>query len=76
MTESVITQQLVKQMDQLPLESQRKVLDFAQALALALPRGVPGRSLLRFAGSIPADDLRTMSDAIEAGCEQVDTDEW
>ena len=76
MTESAITQQLVKQMDQLPLESQRKVLDFAQALALALPRGVPGRSLLRFAGAIPADDLKAMSDAIKADCEQVDTDEW
>ena len=76
MTESAITQQLVKQMDRLPLESQRKVLDFAQALALALPRGVPGRSLLRFAGAIPADDLRAMSEVIETDCEQVDTDEW
>jgi hypothetical protein len=76
MTESVITQQLIKQVDQLPLEFQRKVLDFAQALALSLPKGVPGRSLLRFAGAIEADDLRAMSEAIEAGCEQVDADEW
>ena len=76
MTESVITQQLVQQVDQLPLEFQRKVLDFAQALALALPKGVPGRSLLRFAGAIEAEDLKTMSKAIEAGCERVDADEW
>jgi hypothetical protein len=76
MTESAITRQLVEQVDQLPLESQRKVLDFAQALALALPKGVPGRSLLRFAGAIEADDLRAMSEAIHVGCEQVDADEW
>ena len=76
MTESVITQQLIKQVDQLPLEFQRRVLDFAQALALSLPKGVPGRSLLRFAGTIEAQDLKTMSEAIEASCEQVDTDEW
>ena len=76
MTESVITQLLVEQVDQLPLEFQRKVLDFAQALALALPKGVPGVSLLRFAGAIELDDLRAMSEAIEVGCEQVDTNEW
>ena len=76
MTESVITQQLVEQVDQLPLEFQRKVLDFAQALALALPKGVPGRSLLRFAGAIEAEDLKAMSEAIQADCGQVDADEW
>ena len=76
MTESVITQQLVEQVDQLPLELQKKVLDFAQALVLTLPRGVPGRSLLKFCGAIDADDLRLMAEAIEAGCEQVDADEW
>ena len=76
MTESVITKQLVEQVDRLPLESQRKVLDFAQALALALPKGVPGRSLLRFGGTIPADDLDAMSKAIQTDCEQLDADEW
>ena len=76
MTESVITQQLVEQVDRLPPEFQRKVLDFAQALALALPKGVPGRSLVRFAGTIDADDLKAMSQAIKADCEQVDADEW
>ena len=75
MTESVITQQLVAQVDQLPLEFQRKVLDFAQALAMALPKGVPGRSPVRFAGGIEAADVQAMSEAIKAGCGQVDADE-
>jgi hypothetical protein len=32
--------------------------------------------LLQFVGMIPADDLQKMSDAIEAGCERIDSEEW
>lgn len=35
-----------------------------------------GRDLLKFVGSIPADDLKRMSEAIEEGCERVDLNEW
>ncbi|MDA0244090.1 MAG: hypothetical protein OT477_11795 [Chloroflexi bacterium] len=45
----------------------------AQAL---LPQGTPPHITLRFAGLIPLDDLERMSEAIETGCEQVDSDEW
>ena len=34
------------------------------------------RILLQFVGVIPADDLQKMSDAIEAGCEGIDSEEW
>ena len=70
-----IQEQLLQQLDPLPEDLQRRVLDFAQALALSVPKGVPGKRLLRFAGAIPADDLRLMQEAIESGCEQVDN-EW
>jgi hypothetical protein len=72
---SAIKEKVLEQLDVLPDELQRRVLDFAQALALSLPKGVPGANLLRFAGSIPPDDLRLMSEAIESGCEEVG-DEW
>jgi hypothetical protein len=39
-------------------------------------RGTPGQQLLRFAGSIPLDDLQLMGEAIEQDCERVDIDEW
>ena len=42
----------------------------------ACPRGVPGARLLPFAGSIPAEDLKVMEDAIREGCERVDPDGW
>lgn len=76
MTYSTIKQEIVRELDHLPLELQRRVLDFAQALVLSLPKGVPGRQLLRFAGALEAEDIQAMTQAIEAGCEQVDVDEW
>ena len=72
---TLIKERLLEQLDSLPEDLQRRVLDFAQALAMTSPRGVPGAQLLRFVGVIPADDLQRMSDAIEAGCEEVG-DEW
>jgi hypothetical protein len=71
-----IKRKLLEQLEALPYEFQRRVLDFAQALALSVPKGIPGEQLLRFAGAIPADDLQMMAQAIEAGCERIDWDEW
>ncbi|MDJ1181628.1 hypothetical protein [Roseofilum casamattae] len=38
--------------------------------------GTPGRELLRFAGSIPTEDLKIMADAIQEDCSRIDIDEW
>jgi hypothetical protein len=61
------------QIDKLPHDLQARVLDIIKALT---PKGVEGKSLLRFEGSISADDLQLMSKAIEEGCEKVDINEW
>lgn len=58
----------------LPVAQQYQVLEYARTLAS--PTGVPGASLLKFAGSIDEDELDRMSQAIEEGCEKVDSDEW
>jgi len=71
-----IKRKLLEQLEALPYEFQRRVLDFTQALALSVPKGVPGKQLLRFVGAIPADDLQTIAETIEAGCERIDWDEW
>lgn len=57
-------------------EEQRQVLEYARALGEASQRGVPGEALLRFANSIPADDLREIAQAIEEGCEHLDARAW
>ncbi len=71
-----VKKEIIQQIGRLDYEHQRRVLDFARALAVTGPKGVPGKQLLSFAGSIPADDLKAMKYAIEDSCEKVDLNEW
>ena len=76
MVSPVMEQELHQQLSALPLGQQRQVLDFARALSLAQPSGVPGSALLPFAGAIEADDLLIMSKAADEDCEQVTSSDW
>lgn len=71
-----IVGKVVEYLKDLPQELQWRVLEFTRALAQSTPRGIPGRELLRFAGTISAEDTELMREAIERGCEQVDANEW
>ena len=71
-----LEQELLDYLNHLAPEQQRQVVDFARTLAAAQVRGVPGHTLLRFAGAIPPEDLVTMARTIEEDCEQVNLDEW
>ncbi|HHW41883.1 MAG TPA: hypothetical protein GXX19_12210 [Syntrophomonadaceae bacterium] len=75
MAREYVKQEILKQLDRLPYEVQRQVLNYVRTLA-SFPKGVPGKQLVRFAGTLSEEDARVMSQAIEIGCEQVDTDEW
>ena len=76
MTPPTLETEIREQLAQLPLEQRRQVVEFARALVTARVRGVPGQTLLQFAGTIDAEDLAAMTQAIEEGCEQVQSDEW
>ena len=76
MAELTITDRITEQIEHLPSEFQRRVLDFVEALAKSRPRGEPGANLLRFAGSLDPQSAQEMRAAIEEGCERVDPDEW
>ncbi len=76
MTHSSIKKEIVEQLDHLPPELQRRVLDFTRALTLSSPKGVPGKQLLRFAGILETEDAQAMVRAIEAGCERMSEDKW
>ncbi|MGQ9824092.1 MAG: hypothetical protein ACUVSK_03700 [Desulfotomaculales bacterium] len=71
-----IKQEILKEIDCLPLHIQKRVLDFARTLKSTLYEGVPGRELLRFAGSISPEEGELINRAIEEACEQVDPGEW
>ena len=71
-----LQEDILEELDKLPIEQQQWVLDFARALALTKPVGREGKELLHFAGAIEVDDLNTMAQAIEQGCEQINIYEW
>ncbi|MBD1996481.1 hypothetical protein H6G00_07605 [Leptolyngbya sp. FACHB-541] len=71
-----IINEVVEQLKIMPQHLQWQVLEFARSLVKVEMQGTPGQQLLRFAGSIPPDDLRLMQEAIEQDCEQIDTSEW
>jgi len=71
-----IINEVIEQLRTMPQHLQYQVLEFARILAKSQVRGTPGQELVRFAGSIPLEDLLLMREAIEQDCEQVDTDEW
>jgi hypothetical protein len=73
---SAIKTKVIEQLDTLPENLQRQVLEFVQALQVLVRRGVSGKQMLQFAGAIPLDDLESMRQTIESGCEQVDLNEW
>jgi hypothetical protein len=76
MVSAIIKDELLSRIDQLPVELQRRVIAFANALVLSNPKGTPGRDLLRFAGTLDEDSAREMQEAIEDACERVDVNEW
>jgi len=71
-----VKKEIINQIGMLDYEHQRRVLDFVRALAVTNPKGVPGKELLSFAGTFPADDLKVMEQAIEDNCEKVNLNEW
>jgi hypothetical protein len=71
-----IVSEILEQVKALPDSLQNQVLSFARALRLITQQGIPGKSYLQFAGSIPTEDIEEIRRAIETDCEQIDPNEW
>lgn len=56
-------------------EQQNKVLSYVKSL-LKKTKNSNQQELLQFAGSIDPKDIQEISTAIEAGCENIDKNEW
>ncbi|MBT9547443.1 MAG: hypothetical protein IV090_18765 [Candidatus Sericytochromatia bacterium] len=59
------THEIMTELKSLPLGEQKEVLDFVRYLKFKQKKGVPGSVLLPFAGTIPAEELAQMQQAIE-----------
>ena len=71
-----VKKEIIEQMGRLDCEHQRRVLDFARALAVTEPKGIPGKSLLTLGEIIHTKKKKTKKKAIEDNCEKVDKSEW
>ena len=60
----VFKEEIGDEIGRLDYGNQRRVLDFAKALAAAGRKGMPGKRLLSFASAIPPEDLGEMRNAI------------
>lgn len=76
MVSQSIEVQLRDELSKLSLHKQQRVPEFARRLSSGLPPGTPGKDLLRFAGTISAQDAKQMRHAIEEGCERIDPNGW
>ena len=71
-----IANKVFEELKILPQDLQKRVLEYTHALGQLVPHGTPGRNFLRFAGTIPPDDLELMRQEIEQSCERVDINAW
>ena len=67
--------EFLKNLGLLSKDQQSKVLAFVKSL-LSRDQKTNQQELLKFAGSIDPNSILEMSTAIEAGCENVDKNEW
>lgn len=65
--------ELLKNLGMLSQQQQAKALAYIKSL---LKQDNGNQKLLQFAGSVDSVSIREMKDAIEAGCENIDTNEW
>jgi hypothetical protein len=72
MTDISVEKEILDEIHKLGEDQQKEVLEFVRSLASFELVGVPGKHLLRFAGTINKDDLQKMSEAIQGDCERVD----
>jgi len=70
-----IPAQIHSELIELPREAQRRVLDFVRSLK-NLGGGMSVDALNKHVGTLDPNEGKAMRDAIEAGCEQVNMDEW
>ncbi|MBU1181959.1 MAG: hypothetical protein KKF00_07330 [Proteobacteria bacterium] len=73
---NIITEEISNKLQEMSNEQHQQVLEFVRSLVNSKQTGVSGKTLLSFAGKIPPGELELMKQAIEEGCEKVNTNEW
>jgi hypothetical protein len=75
MTSKAFENEFLKNLGLLSKEQQNKVITYVEAL-LKRTKSNNQQNLLQFAGSLNPKDVQEIGSAIEAGCENIDKNEW
>jgi hypothetical protein len=70
MVEPTVREQILNDLERLSPQRQARAAQLVHGLVSQLPKGTPGRDLLRFAGLLDSESVRQMEEAIEEGCER------
>ena len=72
-----VKEQILNDLGKLSPEQQKQAAELVHRLLVPqLPPGVPGKDLLRFAGTMDDESAREIMEAVKEGCERVYLDEW
>ncbi len=71
-----ISRQIISELNRLSPEQKKRVLDFTQHLSRPNIKGVSGKELLRFAGSLTSREALRLKRIIREGCEKTDVANW
>ena len=69
MKNASVAQEILDEIHKLGKGQQAEVLEFVRSLTKSEMEGAPGKTLLRFAGTIDREDLDRMTKAIQIDCE-------
>lgn len=76
MIEPTIKEQILKDLDRLSPEDQRRALDLVHSLVAPAPKGASVEDLLSLSGTLDKDSAREMREAIAEHCERIDPRDW
>ncbi|HVT18033.1 MAG TPA: hypothetical protein VHQ90_17885 [Thermoanaerobaculia bacterium] len=70
MLDQTVREQILNDLERLSPQRQARAAQLVHGLVSQVPKGAPGRDLLRFAGLLDSESVRQMEEAIEEGCER------
>ncbi len=76
MLDAAIQSELLKEIKQLPLPMQQRVLDFARSLHGAPAAEAQDKGFLSLAGCMTPEEAEQFLRAIDEDCERIDPNEW
>lgn len=76
MIEPTIREQILKDLDRMSPELQRRALELVHGLVSPLPKGASIADLMELSGILDDESARQMREAIEEHCERIDPRDW